>query len=51
MIFLTNKIEVKLRVKKEMAERLKAQAEKEGRSTNNLLEKIIKEYLDKVDKR
>lgn len=46
---LTNKIEVKLRLKKEEAEKLKRQAEKERRSVNNLLEKIIAEYIEKQE--
>lgn len=46
---MTNKIEVKLRLKKEEAEKLKRQAEKERRSVNNLLEKIIAEYIEKQE--
>ena len=43
---MTEKKQVKLRLPEEKIEELKAQAEKEHRSINNLLEKIIYEYLE-----
>ena len=44
---MTDKIPVTLRLPEEMANELKAEAEKQKRSVNNLLEVIIDEYLKK----
>lgn len=44
---MTEKIQVKLRLPEEIANELKAEAEKQKRSVNNLLEVIIDEYLKK----
>lgn len=44
---MTEKIQVKLRLPEEVANELKAEAEKQKRSVNNLLEVIIDEYLKK----
>lgn len=44
---MTEKKQVKLRLPEQKIEELKEQAEKEHRSVNNLLEKIIYEYLEK----
>lgn len=42
---MTKKIQVNLRLPKEVIEELKVEAEKQKRSINNLLEVIIDEYL------
>ncbi len=47
---MTNKIEVKLRLPKEVKDKLQAEADKQKRSVNNLLEVIIDEYLKKNSK-
>ncbi|MBE6881740.1 MAG: Arc family DNA-binding protein [Ruminococcaceae bacterium] len=44
---MTEKIQVKLRLPEEVITELKAEAEKQKRSVNNLLEVIIDEYLKK----
>lgn len=44
---MTEKIQVKLRLPEEVVNELKAEAEKQKRSVNNLLEVIIDEYLKK----
>lgn len=44
---MAEKIQVKLRLPEEVANELKAEAEKQKRSVNNLLEVIIDEYLKK----
>ena len=44
---MTNKTQVNLRLPKAVIEQLKAEAEKQKRSVNNLLEIIIEEYLQK----
>ncbi|MBQ3560909.1 MAG: Arc family DNA-binding protein [Oscillospiraceae bacterium] len=44
---MTEKIQVKLRLPEEVIIELKAEAEKQKRSVNNLLEVIIDEYLKK----
>lgn len=46
---MTNKIQVNLRLPAEVIQQLKAEAEKQKRSMNNLLEVIIEEYLQKSD--
>ncbi|MBQ3183586.1 MAG: Arc family DNA-binding protein [Clostridia bacterium] len=43
---MTEKIQVNLRLPKEVIEQLKAEAERQKRSLNNLLEVIIDEYLN-----
>ncbi len=47
---MTNKIEVKLRLPKEVKDKLQSEADKQKRSVNNLLEVIIDEYLKNKDK-
>ena len=42
---MTEKIQVNLRLPEEVIKKLKAEAEKQKRSLNNLLEVIIDEYL------
>lgn len=42
---MTKKIQVNLRLPKEVIEELKVEAEKQKRSINNLIEVIIDEYL------
>ena len=42
---MTNKIQVNLRLPEDVIKQLKAEAEKQKRSVNNLLEVIIDEYL------
>ena len=42
---MTNKIQVNLRLTEETIKQLKAEAEKQKRSVNNLLEVIIDDYL------
>lgn len=49
-IVMTNKIEVKLRLPKEVKDKLQSEADKQKRSVNNLLEVIIDEYLKNKDK-
>ena len=44
---MTEKIQVNLRLPEEVVRQLKAEAEKQKRSVNNLLEVIIDEYLHK----
>jgi len=44
---MTKKIQVNLRLQKEVIEQLKEEAKKQKRSVNNLLEVIIEEYLQK----
>lgn len=44
---MTNKIQVNLRLPEEVIKQLKAEAVKQKRSVNNLLEVIIDEYLQK----
>ena len=44
---MTNKVQVNLRLPEEVIQQLKAEAEKQKRSMNNLLEVIIDEYLNK----
>ncbi|MBE6797064.1 MAG: Arc family DNA-binding protein [Ruminococcaceae bacterium] len=44
-MFVTDKVEVKLRLPQEVKEKLQKEAEKQKRSLNNLLEVIIEEYL------
>ena len=44
---MTNKVQVNLRLPEEVIQQLKAEAEKQKRSVNNLLEVIIDEYLNK----
>ena len=46
---MTEKIQTKLYLEEELKERLKAQAVKERRSVNNLLECIIIKYLDEQE--
>ena len=48
---MTEKRQINLRLTEDMIEKLKKQAEKETRSVNNLIENIIKLYLnEKSDK-
>lgn len=47
---MTLRVQIMLRLLVEDAKRLKDQAERENRSVNNLMETIIKEYLDKKEK-
>ena len=42
---MTYKVQIGLRVSEETREKLIAQAEKENRSVNNLIETIIEKYL------
>lgn len=42
---MTEKIQVNLRLPEDVIKQLKAEAEKQKRSVNNLLEVIIDEYL------
>ena len=44
---MTNKIQIALRLPQEVIDKLKAEADKQKRSVNNLLEVIIDEYLKK----
>ena len=44
---MTNKVQVNLRLPPEVIDQLKAEAENQKRSVNNLLEVIIDEYLQK----
>lgn len=44
---MTSKIQVNLRLPKDVISQLKKEAEKQKRSVNNLLEVIIDEYLQK----
>ena len=44
---MTDKIQVNLRLPESVIKQLKAEAEKQKRSVNNLLEVIIDEYLQK----
>jgi len=44
---MTNKIQIALRLPQEVIDKLKAEADKQKRSVNNLLEVIIDEYLNK----
>ena len=44
---MTDKIQVNLRLPEDVIKQLKAEAEKQKRSVNNLLEVIIDEYLQK----
>ena len=44
---MTNKVQVNLRLPEEVIQQLKAEAEKQKRSVNNLLEVIIDQYLNK----
>ena len=44
---MTEKIQVNLRLPENVIKQLKAEAEKQKRSVNNLLEVIIDEYLHK----
>lgn len=44
---MAEKVQVKLRLPEEVIKQLKAEAEKQKRSVNNLLEVIIDEYLQK----
>ena len=43
---MTNKIQINLRLNQETIDRLRAEAEKQKRSMNNMLEVIIEEYLE-----
>ncbi len=45
---MTNKIQVNLRLHREVVNQLKEEAEKQKRSVNNLLEVIIDEYLKQL---
>lgn len=45
---MTNKVQVNLRLPEEVIQQLKAEADKQKRSMNNLLEVIIDEYLKKT---
>ncbi len=44
---MTDKIQINLRLPEDVIQQLKAAAQKEKRSVNNLLEVIIDEYLQK----
>ena len=46
---MTEKIQVNLRLQQETLNRLKAEAEKQKRSMNNMLEVIIEEYTVSQD--
>ena len=46
---MTDKIQVNLRLPEAVIAQLKAEAEKQKRSVNNLLEVIIDDYLKKSD--
>ena len=48
---MTNKIQIGLRVKPEIKEKLESEAINQNRSINNLIEVIIQEYFDKKEKR
>lgn len=47
---MTLRVQIMLRLLVEDAKRIKDQAERENRSVNNLMETIIREYLDKKEK-
>ena len=44
---MTEKIQINLRLPEDVIKKLKAEAEKQKRSVNNLLEVIIDDYLNK----
>jgi len=44
---MTEKIQINLRLPENVIKKLKAEAEKQKRSVNNLLEVIIDDYLNK----
>lgn len=46
---MTDKVQVNLRLPREVIKKLKAEAEKQKRSVNNLLELVIEEYLQKQE--
>ena len=46
---MSNKIQTGLRIDEDMYNKLKAIAEKEKRSINNLVEYILQKYLDEND--
>ncbi len=46
---MTDKIQVNLRLPESVITQLKAEAEKQKRSVNNLLEVIIDDYLKKTE--
>lgn len=46
---MTDKIQIGLRVKPEIAEKLKNEAIRQNRSVNNLIETIITEYFIKKE--
>lgn len=46
---MTDKIQVNLRLPESVIAQLKAEAEKQKRSVNNLLEVIIDDYLKKTE--
>lgn len=45
---MTKKIQVNVRLHKEVIDQLKEEAKKQNRSLNNLLEIMIDEYLEKL---
>lgn len=47
---MTDKIQVNLRLPKDVIEKLKTEAQKQKRSVNNLLEVIIDEYINRKEK-
>ncbi|MBO5912767.1 MAG: Arc family DNA-binding protein [Clostridia bacterium] len=46
---MTNKIQVNLRLTEDVISKLKAEAENQKRSVNNLLEVIIDKYLKELE--
>ncbi len=46
---MTSKIQINLRVPQEVVDRLKAEAEKQHRSVNNLIEVIIDAYFQTLE--
>ena len=47
---MTSKVQINLRVPQEVVDRLKAEAEKQHRSVNNLIEVIIDAYFKNSEK-
>lgn len=47
---MTDKNRISTFIDDEVTERLKKQAEKEGRSVSNLIAQIIKKYLEEIEK-
>lgn len=50
VITLTNKIQINLRVEEELLNKLDKTANEENRSRNNLIEHILKEYFNNLNR-